>query len=642
MKSENKKLKAIQDLEKAKTLSAEEQVRLAIKYYRKSSASHDYQVAFEIFSLASKQNNVQAMNYLAKMYYEGLFVEKNISKTVEYLKQASNLGSISAKCFLASIAGAGECENLKLEDCEKYYQEAAALGSLYAKFCLADIYRNGFCVPKNLDRAIEYYLVCAEADKNSKNMGILAQSYFGLIQCYLEKQYTEEANATRDVKYYNSVKKNKEQAKLYLFEADKIRDFVSEKNKENFENALKVYSSILNENEVDLKNMFYSDFKKQFYNKHSRIFLPTKISEHLIYAEGIKSYFFKREDFDEEFDYCLKQKEQMLEKRKNVLKNTVADLKISNNTNQLAFEECVKEMTKEISDFKKSYLVDYSTCVINIDKYLEEILHYIFVVKMHDFKKENINLKIKNQESLIQKLIQKLSLESLKEFNSAVNGVVSNSGKINEEKHISIINSFISKMINSKTAKNVNKHLHNLNKYEIGSSIEQDVVYNMIKLGEIVKESSALKMDMTFQLGCLFDLTFVEHDDLKISSPNKLKDEILSFVQTINTKLTKNEIYLKLHELILKIESFRVMVRNIASHKSILTQSAFEKGLNLCVVQDSSIFNLIDDLFGEYIENEIYRKDLKNFISKTEKEYVNKTVQKSTFKTDDDSHDLML
>ena len=80
----------------------------------------------------------------------------------------------------------------------------------------------------------------------------------------------------------------------------------------------------------------------------------------------------------------------------------------------------------------------------------------------------------------------------------------------------------------------------------------------------------------------MFDLTFVDRDSVDadgnpISTSNKLKKEIVDFVCEINPKLSEKQIFLKLNELILKTEHFRVMVRNVASHKSILTQKAIEK-----------------------------------------------------------------
>ena len=129
----------------------------------------------------------------------------------------------------------------------------------------------------------------------------------------------------------------------------------------------------------------------------------------------------------------------------------------------------------------------------------------------------------------------------------------------------------------------------------------------------------SIEMNTSFQLGSLFDLTFVENyiDEsvVKMARPNKLKDDILEYVYDLNKNLTKDEIYIKLQELILKVEYFRVMIRNVASHKSILTQSAIEKGLNLCIVQESSIFNLLDELFGEYLEKQSYIRDVENFTS---------------------------
>ena len=292
---EERLIKARDDLELARNLHPEEQFKLGQKYFKKGP-NQNYQVAFEIFNLSAENGYPQAMVYIARMYHEGLYVRKSISKSIKYLKRASNLNSINAKCILGGIAKSGESSELPQETALTFYSEAANMGSLYAKFCLADIYKNGIGVDKDHDKAIEYFSKCIEAQPISKNMGILAESYLGLIQSYLEMHYVEEANSIRDVAYYSSSKKNKEKAKFYLREAEKIKNSVSSTIKENFENALKVYSSILNEDDVELSKMSYGEFRKTYYNKHPRIFLPTKKSEHLIYTDGIKDYFFKRDD----------------------------------------------------------------------------------------------------------------------------------------------------------------------------------------------------------------------------------------------------------------------------------------------------------------------------------------------------------
>ena len=65
--------------------------------------------------------------------------------------------------------------------------------------------------------------------------------------------------------------------------------------------------------------------------------------------------------------------------------------------------------------------------------------------------------------------------------------------------------------------------------------------------------------------------------------------------------MTQNEAALKLSELLVKVEMFRVIVRNVASHKTTLTQSAVEHGINISIVQENSILKLLDELFGDFL-----------------------------------------
>ena len=645
--NEQEKLwKIMGDLEKARILSPEEQVKLGLKYFRKGP-NQNYQIAFEIFSMAAEEDYPSAIVYVARMYNEGLYVRKSVTKAVRLLKRASSLGSINAKCILGGMATRQESSETPIESALHYFTEAADLGSLYAKFCLANVYKSGIGIEKDRDKAIEHYSECVKANHVSKNMGILAESYFSLIQCYLEKHYIEEANTVRDVAYYNSTeKKNKEKAKFYLEEAKKIKDLVSPKIKESYENALEVFASILNETDVELSKMSYGEFRQKYYNKHPRIFLPTKKTEHLIYTDGIKNYFFKRDDSQEELEYSLRQRKDLLERRKIVLKKLITDLGISSSPEASLAQTTLDDLNKDLENFKTSYLTDYSTCVINLDKYLEEILHYIFVIELQNHKKDVINFQIDSQENLIVKLTNKLSIEKLKNLNSLVNGINPNTGidKIDEEKHKQLFSSFITKMIERKTPKSISNRLNKLNEYhDECPTIDQDEIDLIKEVNELnnrVAEREKIQINPAFQLGSLFDLTFVDHgaedDSMKLSTPNKLNEEVLDFAQIINPEMTRTEIYLKLHELILKIEHFRVMIRNVASHKSILTQNLMEKGLNLCIVQESSVFNLLDELFGQYIESKMYFNDFQKFAEKSETEFSKtdvETIIESTIET---------
>ena len=58
---------------------------------------------------------------------------------------------------------------------------------------------------------------------------------------------------------------------------------------------------------------------------------------------------------------------------------------------------------------------------------------------------------------------------------------------------------------------------------------------------------------------------------------------------------------------------FRVIVRNVASHKSILMQPAVERGINMSVIQENSIFNLLDDMYGDFLNKKYVDKIVEEF-----------------------------
>ena len=69
---------------------------------------------------------------------------------------------------------------------------------------------------------------------------------------------------------------------------------------------------------------------------------------------------------------------------------------------------------------------------------------------------------------------------------------------------------------------------------------------------------------------------------------------------------------LKINELIAKVELFRVIVRNVASHETILSQKFAEDGFALAILQEDSIFSLMEDLFGEYVVKKWIKEEFVN------------------------------
>lgn len=639
-------------LEEAKKLTSDEKLKLVFECASNTRLENREQIAYEILGMAAEEGNQNALIILAKSYLKGRGVKKSRQKYVEYLTKAMDLGNKFAKYLLGEFAIEHNGYLVDIETGVRYLTELSNEGDYSAIFTLAEAYHKGIGVDRNYEKAIAQYIKCLEVKKDFVDY-FQAEACLGLVKCFVELHYIEEANAVRDARYYQSTQKNKEEAKKYLKMADKFINELPEPDRTSFINNFKIYEDILSDQALNLSKMTYGEFYKKYYGKHPRIFYPTKKFERLIYNDGIKLYFNKRDYTDEEKEIVVAERKELAKKRKCVIKRVVQKLKVSKNAEVVKpeFNEIYKKIYLENKDFEDNYLVDYSTCITYLDKYLEDILYYIFVTCLYENKKEKMLKAINAQEKEINSIIECLNDDQLKKFNNIITGISPNISeeKISNDKRRKLINDFVDALISGKNKNSTATKIENIKAcHEAGKILNyddtaeiKDIVLTardlqfakiLLEFNDLVSDFNKLKKDDKFELGMLFDLTFISpkteesEDGLgEVSYKNKLQDEIIDFVLSkdskLKTKAREQSTILKLNELILKVEHFRVMIRNVASHRSILTQKSVETGINLCIMQKNSIFNLLDDLFGEFIEKQMVKQDIKGFLTENEYEY---------------------
>lgn len=578
----------------------------------------DYRKAFYYFNQAVENGFAQSLNTIGLMYKEGVFVDRDYQKAFEYFEIAAKNGVVVALNNLAVMYKEGKGVIQNYEIAKKYFEEAAEKGVIDALNNLAFLYKEGCGVEQNYEKAIDYYKECIKLAKNKK---LLSWVYSGVARCYIELYYEALANMgdkKRNKKNILAQQKYKDEAKQYLKLAENFLSLTNNKDdvlyyKEEIEDCKKeiqIYKVILEEDNAELHNLSYQEFREKFFNKHPNIFLLSTKDEFELYEDGIKRYFKKRDELQTKIERKIKQEQERFKKHLPIIKKKLEELKIANIDEeiQIRYESIVEKVKDET-------IIDFSDCVVGIDKYIEETIKVIFKdgldIYQEDIKKQNeekFKIDLGNILSNGIKLEDEFVINLFAAFQGAKN--ISNKSK---EYCLNEIKKFISKKPDTYEAKinNIKEFLNNRQNLKedeisfINKILEISEIRKTVEISKSEKDKSISEDEEDhFTLGKLFFHTFAEQAisiDGQTSKMRVLDENIVNYVQSINPDKDKDVIELKIKELINKIELFRVIVRNVASHTTELGQKSIEDGLKICIMQDNSIFALMDELFGEYI-----------------------------------------
>jgi len=621
---------------------------LAFMYYKGKYVQKDLNKAVELLKEAAKENEAQSNYLLGYMYNVGEGVNQDLKKAMEYYKKSAELGYADAYSDIGTLYMQGRGVDQDYDIANKYFKEGIKFDSDLAKCNLAASYVNGTGVEKDPQKAIEilnsiddtnnnkhYYLgvikhACLDGQEKTRALvnevidsynkfieltndpteyKYISMIYYKLAEAYLDLYYIDQASANnRNQEHFSKQNPNREKAKEYIKLSKDLIVNVDERAFEILKSDLRIAEDLLNDEALDLSTYSYEQFKKEYFGKHDNLFLLTKKQEYELFDNGIKYYFNKREKEDE-----IKKKLEIynanFEKNKSLIRKRLEEKGVEN------IDEKLEELhLAKLDQVTNDSEIDFSITVNNIDKYFEEILHFLFVDCMYDHKHDLYQQIILKNIEEIKASLADCTEETLKELNFHLNGI---------DKTIALKPEILTKKLEifaEKFNKNWNfksiadDRINALNTYYQENKKELDekqtsLIKKFLDNSQARKEFAELSKPEKFELGSLFHMAFNDASSSKDAVAQKIVDPIfVEFVTSVNDNLSISEASLKLRELLIKIEMFRVIVRNVASHKSILMQPAVERGLNISIIQENSIFNLLDNMFGDFLNKKYVDK----------------------------------
>ncbi len=605
---------------------------LGLMYQNGEGVDIDYDKARIYYEEAIKGNIVVANNNLATLYKNGLGVEKSDDKAYQLIKTAADQGCSIGKLNVAMsyMAGLGVEKDLdQAKAILEGFTDNPSLG-IATNYLLGKLYQqyNEFAIKeisnykKIIDSFLKSYSFYTNNTEEDNVLGVgdrinITYACFDCIELagtYLELCYIDEANTDdRSAVHYQKDNRYKVLAKQYLDIALELQDGVLDDVSEELGSAINTFRGFLDDTSDNISKLDYASFKEKYFDKYPMIFLITQKKEYEIYEHGIRLYFEKRDNLVSELNNRKTISQQEFEKTEPLIRKMLAKKGLSAEQIDQKLEEARPSQDKGSSNFD----LDYSNSVSNIDKYLEEILHAIFVDGFYEYSREKCINKVNDLIDKISGSVADIDEKVLLKLSSLLNNIGENI-TLDRSVRENNIKKFLGFFRDGKWKKGLNQDKVDLIKdYMLDNAIdleevEIDLMNNIVAINDTIHEFGDITKDEKFELGRLYHLAYIDSDSLLVGPVHKaLNEKFVQFVKDINPSIEEHELRLKLNELILKVEMFRVVVRNVASHKSKLKQLAVEDGINICIAQENSIFQLINELFGDYISNQY----AKNFIN---------------------------
>jgi TPR repeat protein len=119
--------------------------------------------AAQKFREVAKQGHAEAQFKLARMYFDGKGVTKDLNQTTKWYRKAAKLGHVEAQFQLAGVYRFGVGGVAKdLAKATQWYQKAAEQGSVEAQLSLGVMYFKGTEIKQDLQQAKKWLSLAAE------------------------------------------------------------------------------------------------------------------------------------------------------------------------------------------------------------------------------------------------------------------------------------------------------------------------------------------------------------------------------------------------------------------------------------------------------------------------------------------------
>ncbi|MGI4851348.1 MAG: tetratricopeptide repeat protein [Janthinobacterium lividum] len=110
----------------------------------------------------ANQGDVESQFILARSYFKGEGVERNMEKAFEWYSKAAEQGDFRAQGNLANCYSKGKGVERNMEKAFEWYSKAAEQGDARAQNILGNCYLKGEGVERNIEKAFEWYSKAAE------------------------------------------------------------------------------------------------------------------------------------------------------------------------------------------------------------------------------------------------------------------------------------------------------------------------------------------------------------------------------------------------------------------------------------------------------------------------------------------------
>lgn len=155
-----------------------------------------------LYEQAIRQGDVDAMNDLGALYYDGRGYVQDFTKAIHYYEMAAKNGNELAREHLGYCYYYGRDIPVDYKKAFQCFVEGALCGRLVSMYKIGDMYRNGYYVEKNHALALRIYLRCAEMLNPNEDWYVAGPVFLRLGNAYLYGEGTEK-NPREALKYFH-------------------------------------------------------------------------------------------------------------------------------------------------------------------------------------------------------------------------------------------------------------------------------------------------------------------------------------------------------------------------------------------------------------------------------------------------------
>ncbi len=177
----------------------------------------------ELFEIAFKKGNADAMNDLGAQYYDGSRgFEQDFSKAVECYKLAAHNGSRQAQENLGYCYYYGRNMPVDYEKAFHYFALGAFDGHLISLYKIGDMYAAGYYVEKNEKEAFCIYSRCLDTMTDEAAPLVAGPVFLRIAKCFLNGIGTEKDAKTALICY--------QKAETFLYDMVKYGNYMYKKS----------------------------------------------------------------------------------------------------------------------------------------------------------------------------------------------------------------------------------------------------------------------------------------------------------------------------------------------------------------------------------------------------------------------------